>query len=182
MAMPITGKLYSPFVIETDVKGDIDFFKPYMNQMEWTDSNILYGSKIPEITGNKPMVKHFVQHISEYDRKLTKYVVTLFRELGIKTKDFRADFFLVKEGGYMPPHIDGMSKIALLLPLSLNTGPLVCETENTRFEILYQNLTILNTQVCHSVESPTEDRLLFRIGVHDVLFEDIGIYKDLAKY
>ena len=78
----------------------------------------------------------------------------------------------------MPMHIDGMSKVALLLPLTINTGPLVCETENTSFEICYQTLTILNTQISHGVKSPTTDRLLFRIALHDTLFEDLSIYKE----
>lgn len=166
-------KFYDPFVIETDIKGDLEFFSPYIENSKWVDSNVLYGKRIPEITGNKPMQRHFIKHIENYDMKLKKYVMNLFKKFGIKTRDFRSDFFLVKEGGYMPAHIDSQSLTAILLPLSENTGKLVCETENTRFEILYQNLIILNTQILHTVESPTKDRLLFRIGLHDVPFENI---------
>jgi hypothetical protein len=77
-------------------------------------------------------------------------------------------------------HVDGMSKVAILLPLSENTGPLVCENENEKFELTYQNLTILNTQVSHGVQAPSKDRLLFRIALHDVYFEDLELYKNLA--
>ena len=45
---------------------------------------------------------------------------------------------------------------------------------------VYQTLTILNTQISHGVKEPTEDRLLFRIAVHDVNFEDTGVYKKLS--
>jgi hypothetical protein len=81
----------------------------------------------------------------------------------------------------MPMHVDGMSKVAFLLPLSENTGPVVCQKDNERFELTYQTLTILNTQESHGVSQPTKDRLLFRIAVHDVMFEDLGIYKDLTN-
>ena len=111
---------------------------------------------------------------------LKKYVMRLFKELGINTKDFRCDFFLTKSGGSMPMHIDGMSKIAILIPLSKNTGALVCEDKSDRLELVYQTLTILNTQISHGVKEPTEDRLLFRIAVHDVNFEDTGVYKKLS--
>jgi len=166
---------YLPYAIETDIKADLDFFKPYITDITWTDINVLY-KKYDEY--QETMVNHFVSHIETYDMKLKKFIVRLFKELGIKSKDFRADFFLTKAGGNMPMHIDGMSKVALLLPLTLNTGPLVCETENTSFEICYQTLTILNTQISHGVKSPTTDRLLFRIALHDTLFEDLSIYKE----
>ena len=79
----------------------------------------------------------------------------------------------------MPMHIDGMSKVAFLLPLSENTGPLVCENESESLSLTYQNLTILNTQNSHGVQEPSKDRLLFRIAVHDIYFNDLGIYKEL---
>lgn len=175
----LVNKLYDPFLIESSFTGDAEFFKPYRDQMPWTSSKDLYGERITEITGGKWMDGHYIQHISEYDMKLKKFVAKMFRTFGVPTKDFRADFFLVKPGGVMHEHIDSQSKVAFLLPLTRNTGPLVCRDGNARFEITYQSLTILNTQVPHAVESPTEDRLLFRIGVHDVRFEEMGIYKEL---
>jgi hypothetical protein len=44
-----------------------------------------------------------------------------------------------------------------------------------------QTLTILNTQNSHGVNAPTKDRLLFRIAVHDLGFQDLGIYKELTN-
>ena len=176
-------KLHDPFLITTDVKGDLSFFESYMNQMEWVDTNTLYGDhkEYQDTMYGRKMVHHYIKHIKEYDMKLKKFVIKLFKEFGVPTKDWRADFFLTKSGGSMPMHIDGMSKVAFLLPLSKNTGPVVCEHNNKTFELTYQNLTILNTQVSHGVSAPTEDRLLFRIAVHDVMFEDLGIYKTLTE-
>jgi len=173
--------LYSPFVIETDIRGCKEDFDEYLNKGEWVDTNILYKDyeKYNTTMHGRNMVYHYVKHIDEYDFKLKKYIIKLFKELGIVTNDWRADFFLTKPGGSMPMHIDGMSKFAILIPLTLNTGPLVCETKNTRFSITYQNLTILNTQVLHGVESPTSDRLLFRLAIHDQLFENTGIYNKM---
>ena len=174
-------KLHDPFVIETDIKGDYDFFAPYMDQMEWTDINELYAShqEYKDTMYKEAPVFHYIKHIEKYDIKLKKFVMKLFKDFGIKTKDFRADFFLTKPGGNLPMHIDGMSKVALLLPLSKNTGPLVCEDAQNKHELTYQTLTILNTQKSHGVSAPTEDRLLFRIAVHDVYFEELEIYKNL---
>ena len=45
--------------------------------------------------------------------------------------------------------------------------------------LTYQNLAILNTKQPHAVNSPSKDRLLFRIAIHDIMFEDLGIYKTL---
>jgi hypothetical protein len=78
-------------------------------------------------------------------------------------------------------HVDGMSKVAFLLPLSENTGPLVCEDGKDSLSLIYQNLTILNTQISHGVQEPSKNRLLFRIAVHDVYFKDLGIYKELKN-
>lgn len=179
--MQVTSKLYDPFVIETDYVGDPEFFQPYKDQMPWTTSKDLYGERITEITGGKWMDGHYIQHIDKYDMKLKRFVADIFKTFGVKTKDFRADFFLVKPGGVMHEHVDSESKVAFLLPLSPNTGPLVLRDGNARFMIAYQTLTILNTQVPHAVESPTEDRLLFRIGVHDVRFEELGVFKELKN-
>lgn len=176
-------KLIEPFLIETDVSGEYDFFQPYLEQTEWTDINTLYAkhSEYQDTMHDKKPVYHYIKHIENYDIKLKKFVMKLFKDFGVKSKDFRADFFLTKPGGFLPMHVDGMSKIAFLLPLTTNTGPLVCEDDNNRHELTYQTLTVLNTQKSHGVLSPTEDRLLFRIAVHDVMFEDLGIYKSLTE-
>jgi len=176
-------ELKDPFVITTDVKGNYNFFKPYMDQLEWIDTNKLYAEheEYQETMYGREMVQHYIKHISEFDIKLKKFVLKIFKDFGVPTKDFRADFFLTKAGGSMPMHIDGMSKVAFLLPLSENTGPLVCENDDNRMELTYQTLTILNTQNSHGVNAPTKDRLLFRIAVHDLGFQDLGIYKELTN-
>ncbi len=176
-------KLTNPFVIETDIKGDLNFFEPYMDQMEWTDTNKLYSKheEYKDTMHGREMVHHYVKHIDTYDMSLKKYLMRMFKRFGINTKDFRCDFFLTKAGGSMPMHVDGMSKFAILIPLSKNTGALVCEDQSEKMELVYQTLTILNTQILHGVNEPTEDRLLFRIAVHDVNFKDIEIYKTLAQ-
>jgi len=177
------AKLHDPFLIETDIKGDLDFFQPYMEETEWVDTNKLYAEheEYQDTMYGREMVYHYIKHISNYDMKLKKFVIKMFKDFGVPTKNFRADFFLTKAGGSMPMHIDGMSKVAFLLPLSKNTGPVVCENNDTKFELTYQTLTILNTQISHGVAEPTEDRLLFRVAVHDIMFEDLGIYKELSN-
>ena len=176
-------KLYDPFVIETDFQADVNFFEDYLDKVEWTDTNKLYGEheEYNEAMYGRKMVHHYIQHVSEYDLKLKKFIVKIFKEFGVKSKDWRADFFLTKSGGSMPKHVDVKSNIAFLLPLSENTGPLVCENDNDKVTITYQNLAILNTKQPHAVNSPSNDRLLFRIAIHDIMFEDLGIYQALKS-
>lgn len=166
-----------PNYILTDVTGDIDFFEPYMIQMEWTDINKLYDGYdeyAQSMTERKPALQ-FIKHISEYDLKLKKFIVGIFKQLGIRTSDFRCDFFLTKPGGYLPPHVDHMSKISILLPLTPNTGLLKVGDS----EIVYQNMLVLNTQIEHEVQTPTQDRLLFRIAVHDFYFDDLKVVQEM---
>jgi len=176
-------KLTKPFVIETDHKLSVDFFKPYLDKGEWVDTNKLYEDydEYQETMHGREMVEHYIKHVGEFDIPLKKFILKLFKEFGVPSRDWRADFFLTKPGGSMPMHVDGMSKVAFLMPLSNNTGPLMCEDGDDKFELAYQTLTILNTQKSHGVAAPTEDRLLFRIAVHDVMFEDLGIYKKLIS-
>lgn len=177
--------LYAPWAIETDIQGDLDFFMPYIEKLEWVDTNVLYGKydEYEDAMQGGQMVDHYIKHLDPeiYDRPLKKFVVKLFKELGVKSQDWRGDFFLTKAGGHMPMHIDKVSHVALLLPLTENTGPLVCEQDNARLELTYQNLAILNTRCLHGVSAPTSDRLLFRLALHDVKFEELGIYKELVK-
>lgn len=182
--MKLNCKLHDPWVIETDYVGDINFFQKYMDDIEWVDTNKLYDSydEYHEAMENTQyMNRHYIKHIKNFDMPLKKYILQLFRALGIKSKDWRAEFFLTKAGGNVPMHIDTFSKAVILLPLSKNTGPLVCEKDGNTFELTYQTLTVLNTQNMHGVEPPTEDRLLFRVATHDVDFEDVGVYKELAN-
>ena len=161
--------------IQTDVKKDFEFFQPYFDKIDWVESWKHYGEKITDSTGGPKMEKLFIKNIpfEMWDFKLTRFVHSQFKKYGIKTDSYRCDFFLVKEGGYMPPHKDVVSDIAFLLPLSENTGTLGIEDEDGKVEVLYNSMFILNTKKMHWVNSPTKDRLLFRIAVHDFPYTEI---------
>jgi hypothetical protein len=116
-------------------------------------------------------VEQYVKHISDYDMSLKKFLIKTFRRWGIKTQDFRCDFFLTKPGGSLPAHVDHKSKIAMLFPLAENTGVLKVDSCP---DIVYNKMLILNTQAEHQVCSPEKDRLLFRIAIHDFLFENLS--------
>ena len=160
-------------IIETDIKGDIEFFQPYLDSLEWVDINKAYSdySEYEKAMEFKKPHLQYIKHIENYDMKLKKFIVGLLKKYGIKTQDFRCDFFLTKPGGYLPAHVDEMAKIAILVPLTENTGALIVDEK----EHTYQNAVILNTRVLHEVKSPTKDRLLFRIAIHDFDFTDIQI-------
>ena len=55
-------KLIKPFVIETDIYGDRSFFEPYMDQMEWTDTNKLYSEheEYEDTMYGRKMVHHYI--------------------------------------------------------------------------------------------------------------------------
>ena len=144
-----------------------------MNQMEWENINELYGDYkeyTNTMTDTMP-VEQYIKHISDYDMPLKKFLIKTFKHWGIKTQDFRCDFFLTKPGGSLPAHVDHKSKIAMLFPLVENTGVLKVESSP---DIVYNKMLILNTQAKHQVCSPEKDRLLFRIAIHDFMFENLS--------
>ena len=159
--------------ILTDVVPDVDFFSHYMDQMAWENINELYGDhkEYTDAMTDELPVEQYVKHISDYDMSLKKFLIKTFKRWGIKTQDFRCDFFLTKPGGSLPPHVDHKSKIAMLFPLAENTGVLKVDSCP---DVVYNKMLILNTQVEHQVCSPEKDRLLFRIAIHDFAFEDIS--------
>ena len=159
--------------ILTDVVPDVDFLSRYMNQMEWKNMNEQYGNykEYADSLPDERPVEQYVKHITDYDMPLKKFLIKTFRHWGIKTQDFRCEFFLTKPGGNLPAHIDHKSKIALLFPLAENTGVLKVDSCP---DIVYNKMLILNTQAEHQVCSPEKDRLLFRIAIHDFLFENLS--------
>ena len=161
--------------LQTNLKKDLSWFQEYFDKLDWVESYEHYGEEIPKITGGILMNDFWVKNIpiEMQDMKLRRFVLGIFKKYGIKTKDFRMDFFLVKTGGSMPKHKDRVSSIAFLLPLSKNTGWLGIEDEDGSIKVLYDSMFILNTKKTHWGEEATQDRLLFRIAVHDFPYESI---------
>ena len=160
-------------VIETDISGDINFFQKYIDAGEWVDINEAYADydEYSDALPHRKPKMQYINHINEYDLPLKKYLINLFKKYNIKSKDFRCEFFLTKPGGYLPAHVDHMTRIAILVPLKENTGALVVEGK----EYYYQNAVLLNTRVEHEVRSPTQDRLQFRVAIHDMDFKDLQL-------
>ena len=112
---------------------------------KWEDSNKLYKEYMS--WENR---KFFVQEIKDFDRPLLRKIKEIWNHLGIRPKDFRCNFFRVTE----------------------MTGPLYFGDGT---EVLYQNMTVINTKVAHGVKAPTVERIVFHMGLHDIPFEDIKI-------
>ena len=167
-------KIIYPHIIESDIKGDISFFQPYLDMYEWEDIDDAYRKEYQNpnsVFHEKEPAFQYVKRIHHYDIPLKRYIVSLMNAFKVESKDLRCDFFLTKPGGFLPKHVDPRSRVAILVPLTQNTGPLVVENK----EYLYQTAVLLNTQREHEVKSPTEDRLMFRIGIHDKYFEELDI-------
>lgn len=164
---------YRPFIITTDFTVEPDFFDVYLDKGEWIDANILYKDYVSTATGGKPMKLFFVQEIKEFDIPLLRLINSIFKDFDIKPKEFRCDFFKVLPSGELPMHIDQKAKISFCLPIGKNTGYTVFEEGDVTLKIKYQSLIALNNLISHGVTSPKEERLLFRIGVHDTFFEEL---------
>ncbi len=159
--------------ITTDFTVDPTFWQTYMTG-EWQDSNKLYSEYVSDATGGKEMNKFFVQEIHNFDRPLLKLIKSLWNEFGIRPRDFRCNFFRVLEGGNLPVHVDVKSECSFLIPVTKNTGALYVE-EGTKESIVYDTLTILNTKLPHGVEAPTQERIVFHMGIHDIKFGDLDV-------
>jgi hypothetical protein len=159
--------------ITTDFTVDPIFWKTYMTG-EWQDSNKLYSEYVSDATGGKEMNKFFVQEIHNFDRPLLKLIKQLWNEFGIRPRDFRCNFFRVLEGGNLPVHVDVKSECSFLIPVTKNTGALYVE-EGTKESIVYDTLTVLNTKLPHGVEAPTQERIVFHMGIHDIKFGELNV-------
>ena len=158
--------------IETDYKVDPEFWTSYFTG-EWQDSNKLYSEYVSDATGGKEMNKFFVQEIHNFDRPLLKLIKTIWNEFGIRPKEFRCNFFRVLEGGELPVNVDVKSECSVLIPVTENTGELYVESGAHRDSIVYDSLTVLNTKKPHGVQSPTKERIVFHMGIHDTKFGDL---------
>jgi len=149
-----------------------DFWTPYYNG-KWEDSNKLYSEYVDEATGGKEMNKFYVQEIHNFDRKLLRLIKSIWNEFEIRPKEFRCNFFRVKEGGELPLHSDVKSKCSFVIPITENTGELYFDDGKESASILYESMVVLNTKKPHGVKSPTKERIVFHMGIHDIEFEKL---------
>jgi len=149
--------------IETGYKPKIDL-KSYMNG-HWEDSNRLYAEYMSWKNN-----KFFVQQIHNFDVPLLREIKNIWNMLGIRPYEWRCNFFKVLPGGEIPLHVDVKSQCSVVIPITENTGALYFEDGT---EVLYDALTVINTRVKHGVKSPTKERIVFHMGIHDIPYGDI---------
>ncbi len=169
MIKHIQKKWNKDFYIETDYKVPVDFWNSYFNG-KWEDSNQLYSEYVTDATGGENMNKFYVQEIKEFDRKLLRLIKSIWNEFKIRPRDFRCNFFRVLEGGELPLHSDVKSKCSFVIPVTENTGELYVNDGKESASILYDSMVVLNTKKPHGVRSPSKERIVFHMGVHDVDF------------
>jgi len=157
--------------ITTDFKVEPEFWDNYKTG-QWQDSNKLYSEYVSDATGGKEMNKFFVQEIHNFDRPLLKLIKKIWNEFGIRPKEFRCNFFRVLEGGELPVHVDVKSECSVLIPVTENTGELY--VDDGKYEsVVYDTMTVLNTKKPHGVKSPTKERIVFHMGIHDTPFSEL---------
>ena len=157
--------------ITTDFKVEPEFWDNYKTG-QWQDSNKLYSEYVSDATGGKEMNKFFVQEIHNFDRPLLKLIKKIWNEFGIRPKEFRCNFFRVLEGGELPVHVDVKSECSVLIPVTENTGELYVD-DGEYESVVYDTMTILNTKKPHGVKSPTKERIVFHMGIHDTPFSEL---------
>ena len=116
--------------------------------------------------------KFFVQEIKNFDRPLLREIKKIWNHIGIRPREWRCNFFRVLPGGELPLHVDVLSKCSVVIPMTEMTGNLYFDDGT---EVLYQNMTVINTKVAHGVKAPTKERIVFHMGIHDTPFEEIKI-------
>lgn len=173
MTKHIKKKWHKDFFIETDYKVPVDFWSDYFNG-KWEDSNKLYSEYVDEATGGKEMNKFYVQEIHNFDRKLLRFIKSIWNNFNFRPKEFRCNFFRVLEGGELPKHVDNKSKCSFVIPITENTGELYFDDGKDKDSILYDSMVVLNTKKPHGVRSPSKERIVFHMGVHDVGFEKLS--------
>ena len=157
--------------ITTDFKVEPEFWDRYKTG-EWQDSNKLYSEYVSDATGGKEMNKFFVQEIHNFDRPLLKLIKKIWNEFGIRPKEFRCNLFRVLEGGELPVHVDVKSECSVLIPVTENTGELYVD-DGEYESVVYDTMTVLNTKKPHGVKSPTKERIVFHMGIHDTPFSEL---------
>ena len=170
----INKKYYPPFLIHTDFGLNIDDFKNLLNETGWVDSNILYKDYLDKATGTaKPWKYFFIKPINTFNMQMLRIINIIFKNFNISPKEFRCDFFKILPGGSLPFHIDQTSKISFCVPLTKNTCETFFEDGEVKCHVRYKKMVVLNNLIKHAVGSPTKKRILFRIGVHDISFEEL---------
>jgi hypothetical protein len=160
--------------IETNFKVEKEFWTPYFNN-KWSDSNDLYSEYVNTATSGKPMNKFFVQEIHSFDRPLLRLISTIWKEFNIRPTEFRCNFFKVLPGGELPIHVDQKSKASFVIPITENTGELYFDDGVNSDSIVYSSMVVLNTKKPHGVRSPLTERIVFHMGIHDILFEEFNV-------
>lgn len=132
---------------------------------DWQDSNELYKEYMSWENN-----KFFVQEIKNFDKPLLREIKKIWNHIGIRPQEWRCNFFRVLPGGELPLHVDVLSKCSVVIPMTEMTGPLYFDDGT---EVLYQNMTVINTKKAHGVKAPTIERIVFHMGLHDIPFEKI---------
>lgn len=105
----------------------------------------------------------------------TEYIKQIKNELKIFTAKPR--FYLQKENSILPNHIDFNTKcsINVLLSDELDNAPITIEGID-----YFYSVCLLNTQKMHSVKNNEKERILFKLSIFDLTFEETKIL--LYKY
>lgn len=157
------GKMMPNYIQTTHVP-DVDLLRSYMSD-QWEDSNELYKEYMSWENN-----KFFVQEIKKFDRPLLREIKKIWNYLGIRPKEWRCNFFRVLPGGELPLHVDVLSQCSVVIPMTEMTGELYF-ADGT--EVLYNDMTVINTKVAHGVKAPTKERIVFHMGIHDTPFSEI---------
>ena len=97
----------------------------------------------------------------------TEYIKKIKKDFSIPNAKPR--FYTLKENTFLPNHIDNNTKCSINVLLSDENAPITIEG----IDFLYDQC-LLNTQKIHSVKNTQKERILFKLSIFDLSFEEVS--------
>jgi len=111
----------------------------------------------------------YPEHVFDY-WNISKYTSEYIEQI---MKDFEVEgkprFYWLKANAILPEHVDNGTTCSINFVLSDNPSPVTFGDKDYMY-----SMVLLNTSIPHSVTNGNSDRLLFKISIDNVLFEDLA--------
>lgn len=104
----------------------------------------------------------------------SEYVSEVIRDIGLECKP---RFYYMAENFNLPEHIDNGTRCSLNFILSDNVAPVTIGGED-----YWYTQALLNTSVMHGVKNSGTERILLKLSIFDMDFEQVSKHLKLKGY
>jgi len=104
----------------------------------------------------------------------SEYIQKVISDIGLECKP---RFYYMAENFNLPEHIDNGTKCSLNFILSDNTAPVTIQGQD-----YYYTQALLNTSVLHGVKNSGTERVLLKLSVFNLDFEQVSNHLKLKGY